>query len=83
MNLEIMNRKYLLLASISMMAAVSCDLDLYPETSYNEGNVNVESGSGSESQYTTRRDISTGWFTVDAVRTTHTAETRAPESSWQ
>ena len=57
MNLEIMNRKYLLLASISMMAAVSCDLDLYPETSYNEGNVNVESGSGSESQYTTRTDM--------------------------
>ncbi len=40
-----------------MMAAVSCDLDLYPETSYNEGNVNVESGSGSESQYTTRTDM--------------------------
>ena len=57
MNLEIMNRKYLLLASISMMTAVSCDLDLYPETSYNEGNVNVESGSGSESQYTTRTDM--------------------------
>ena len=57
MNLEIMNRKYLLLASISMMAAVSCDLDLYPETSYNEGNVNVESGRGSESQYSTRTDM--------------------------
>lgn len=54
---EIMNRKYILLASISMMAAVSCDLDLYPETSYNEGNVQVETGSGSESQYTTRTDM--------------------------
>ncbi|MGM9768235.1 MAG: RagB/SusD family nutrient uptake outer membrane protein [Candidatus Cryptobacteroides sp.] len=52
-----MNRKYILLASISMMAAVSCDLDLYPETSYNEGNVQVETGSGSESQYTTRTDM--------------------------
>lgn len=42
------------LASIAMLSA--CDLDLYPETGYNEGNVKVEEEEG-ESQYSTREDI--------------------------
>ena len=40
----------------ALCALVSCDLDLYPLTGFNEGNVTVE-GSTTESQYTTRADM--------------------------
>lgn len=40
---------------ITTFALASCELDLYPETSYNERNVNVEEESGN--QYTTRADM--------------------------
>ena len=40
---------------ITALALASCDLDLYPETSYNERNVNVEEDAGN--QYTTRADM--------------------------
>ncbi len=43
------------IAILSIFALASCDLDLYPVTSYNEGNVNVDSDS--ENQYTTRTDM--------------------------
>ena len=39
----------------SVVSLASCDLDLYPETGYNEGNVNVEENT--ESQYNTREDM--------------------------
>ncbi len=50
-----MKRIYILL-TLSLLA-VSCNLDLYPVTSYNEGNVKVDTDSGSESQYSTRADM--------------------------
>ena len=51
-----MNTKNLIISSLALLAAVSCELNLYPETGYNEGNVTVEEGS-SESQYQTRTDM--------------------------
>ena len=50
-----MKRIYIL--TILSLLAVSCNLDLYPVTSYNEGNVTVEDETGSESQYSTRADM--------------------------
>ena len=48
-------KKTLILLSIASVAAfTSCDLDLYPETGYNEGNVKVDEN---ETQYMTRDDI--------------------------
>lgn len=52
-----MKKKYIFIALLPMLAVTSCDLDLFPETVYNEGNVKVDSGSGSESQYNTRTDM--------------------------
>lgn len=40
----------------ALFTVAGCDLDLYPETSYNEGNVTVED-NGNENQYTTRADM--------------------------
>ena len=40
---------------LSLVGLVSCDLDLYPETSYNEGNVEVNAST--ESQYDTREEM--------------------------
>ncbi|MGN1210119.1 MAG: RagB/SusD family nutrient uptake outer membrane protein [Candidatus Cryptobacteroides sp.] len=45
-----------IICTTAALAAVSCNLDLYPVTGYNEGNVTVENSS-SESQYTTREDM--------------------------
>ncbi len=45
--------KFLMIASIFSLA--SCDLDLYPETGYNEGNVEVKDET--EIQYSTREDM--------------------------
>ena len=39
----------------SLVALVSCDLDLFPETGYNEGNVEVNEST--ESQYNTREEM--------------------------
>ena len=39
----------------SVVSLASCDLDLYPETGYNEGNVKVDENT--ESQYNTREDM--------------------------
>ncbi|HBH08010.1 MAG TPA: RagB/SusD family nutrient uptake outer membrane protein [Rikenellaceae bacterium] len=51
-----MKKKYILTAMLSVLAFSSCDLDLFPETSYNEGNVEV-TDDGGESQYKTRADM--------------------------
>lgn len=50
-----MKRIYKFLAIASIFSLASCDLDLYPETGYNEGNVNVQEDT--ESQYSTREDM--------------------------
>ncbi len=44
-----------ILLGCAVFAFASCDLDLYPVTSYNEGNVEVEEDSGN--QYSTRADM--------------------------
>ena len=44
-----------IIAFAAIAFLTSCDLDLYPETSYNEGNVKVEENT--ESQYSTRADM--------------------------
>lgn len=43
-------------AFASLFCLSSCDLNLFPETGYNEGNVKVEGNEG-ESQYSTREDM--------------------------
>ena len=43
------------MAIASIVSLASCELDLYPETGYNEGNVQVDEET--ESQYTTKEDI--------------------------
>jgi hypothetical protein len=50
-----MKRIYKLLMLASVVSLASCDLDLYPETGYNEGNVKVDENT--ESQYNTREDM--------------------------
>lgn len=52
-----MKKKYILIASLSILAVASCNLDLYPVTGYNEGNVKIDDDSSSESQYSTRTDM--------------------------
>lgn len=47
-------KKTIYIAAIFMVSMSSCDLDLYPVTSYNEGNVTVEEEGG---QYNTRADM--------------------------
>lgn len=51
-----MNTRNIILIPLTILAAVSCKLDLFPETGYNEGNVTVEEDA-SESQYKTRGDM--------------------------
>lgn len=46
---------YVLAVSFAAVLLSSCDLDLYPVTSYNEGNVTVDENT--ESQYSTREDM--------------------------
>ncbi|MCD8313116.1 MAG: RagB/SusD family nutrient uptake outer membrane protein [Bacteroidales bacterium] len=50
-----MKRFLNIIALFFLLAAVSCNLDLYPQTSYNEGNVNVDGDS--DNQYSTRADM--------------------------
>ncbi len=52
-----MKTKYIFIAALSVLTAVSCDLDLYPETGYNEGNVKVDGDGSSDSQYSSRADM--------------------------
>ena len=51
-----MKKIYTILALASLIVLSSCDLNLYPETGYNEGNVTVDE-SANESQYSTREDM--------------------------
>ena len=51
-----MKKIYTILALASLIVLSSCDLNLYPETGYNEGNVKVDQDAG-ESQYSTREDM--------------------------
>ena len=51
-----MKKIYSIFAVASLIALSSCVLDLYPETGYHEGNVDVKEDAG-ESQYTTRADM--------------------------
>ncbi len=44
------------IAIASLFVFASCNLELYPETGYNEGNVEVQENA-SESQYSTRKDM--------------------------
>jgi hypothetical protein len=51
-----MKKIYTTLALASLIVFSSCDLDLFPETGYNQGNVEVNEEAG-ESQYSTREDM--------------------------
>ena len=51
-----MKKIYTILSLASLIVLSSCDLNLYPETGYNEGNVTVDE-SANESQYSTREDM--------------------------
>lgn len=51
-----MKKTYIMAAFASLFCLSSCDLNLFPETGYNEGNVKVEGNEG-ESQYSTREDM--------------------------
>lgn len=51
-----MKKIYSILALASLIVLSSCELNLYPETGYNEGNVKVDEEAG-ESQYSTREDM--------------------------
>lgn len=51
-----MKKIFNILALSSIFVLSACDLDLFPETGYNEGNVAVED-DGTESQFSTRSDI--------------------------
>jgi len=50
-----MKKAYTILSLSAILCLSACDLDLYPETSYNEGNVTVSEET--ESQYSTRADM--------------------------
>ena len=50
-----MKKIFRIFAIVPALAFFSCDLDLYPVTSYNEGNVTVDESS--ESQYSTRAQM--------------------------
>jgi len=50
-----MKKIYTILALAALVALPSCDLDLYPLTSYNEGNVTISEEG--EVQYSTRADM--------------------------
>ena len=51
-----MKKIYTILAFASLIVLSSCELNLYPETGYNEGNVKVDENAN-ESQYSTREDM--------------------------
>ena len=50
-----MKKIYRIMALAAIVSLASCELDLYPETGYNSGNVQVDEST--ESQYNTRADI--------------------------
>ena len=50
-----MKKIYRFMALAAIVSLASCELDLYPETGYNSGNVEVDEST--ESQYNTRADI--------------------------
>ena len=50
-----MKKIYRIMALAAIVSLASCELDLYPETGYNSGNVVVDEST--ESQYNTRADI--------------------------
>ncbi len=50
-------KKILTILAIASFGLTACDLDLFPVTSYHEGNVNVEEDDPNASQYTTREDM--------------------------
>ena len=52
-----MKKKYILMTLLAAFALTSCNLDLFPETDYNEGNVQTSGESSTESQYSTREDM--------------------------
>lgn len=52
-----MKKIYNVIALASLAVASSCELTLYPETGYNEGNVKVDTEETSESQYSSRADM--------------------------
>ena len=51
-----MKKIFTILSLASLVVLSSCELNLYPETGYNEGNVKVDQDAG-ESQYSTREDM--------------------------
>ena len=51
-----MKKIYTILSLASLIVLSSCELNLYPETGYSEGNVKVDDEAG-ESQYSTREDM--------------------------
>ena len=51
-----MKKIYTIFALASLIVLSSCELTLYPETGYSEGNVTIEEEAG-ESQYNTREDM--------------------------
>ena len=51
-----MKKIYTIFALASLIVLSSCELTLYPETGYNQGNVDVKEDA-SESQYNTREDM--------------------------
>ena len=51
-----MKKIYTILTLASLIVLSSCELNLYPETGYSEGNVKVDEEAG-ESQYSTREDM--------------------------
>ena len=48
-----MKKIFTILSLASLVVLSSCELNLYPETGYNEGYVKVDQDAG-ESQYSTR-----------------------------
>ena len=51
-----MKKIFTILSLASLVVLSSCELNLYPEDGYNEGNVKVDQDAG-ESQYSTREDM--------------------------
>lgn len=52
-----MKKKYIFMTLLAAFALTSCNLDLFPETDYNEGNVQASGEGSAESQYSTREDM--------------------------
>ncbi len=50
-------KKILTILAIASFGLTACDLDLFPVTGYNEGNVKVEEDDPNASQYSTKEDM--------------------------